>query len=384
MASEDETWAPPPRACQSASDPCTRDQIDREFELRCNANQIAKELQVLLANAHVRGVLHIGTSPQPIWREVLWDQVRTLQGCGLLNVTAHVHASLHAPPGAARVDTADVARKLSAVHPSVSFSHSNRSVPWEFDALEHVTQACREEQGARHPSRTLVYYLHTKGVTRWNPDWVQRWHPPRARAYQMSLYWRKYMEYYLFENPHWCVAALLGGHYLDRKPEEGGALTCGVDFSLVPFVHYGGNFFWARCDYVLQLPGITPDNGDYYASERYIGMGVKTTKGTGKKKGIVEADSRHVSLFDKYQHANFYQAVVHRDVYARRHSHFQGQDNAGLVQEMHTIQDSGWPTHLVTAKGHRRIGQVGVALAALIVWVWFAWRQLGKRISTAA
>lgn len=112
------------------------------------------------------------------------------------------------------------------------------------------------------PERVLVYYLHSKGVTHAVHE------EQKAKA---SLAWRSYMEYFLFNNPRWCVRRLLEG-----------AATCGVEFR-VPnashyegdpqhMPHYSGNYWWARCDYIASLPPPTTFSRCYFCGESWIGL----------------------------------------------------------------------------------------------------------------
>jgi hypothetical protein len=118
-------------------------------------------------------------------------------------------------------------------------------------------------QQVEHGNRdALVYYLHSKGVTRWrSADEAKRYlllrsccfarfpltnflrsMPPRV------LDWRQFMEHALFEKPQSCIDALL----------HQGAKVCGVNFRPDPLPHYQGNFWWARCDFVATLPEPMP------------------------------------------------------------------------------------------------------------------------------
>lgn len=84
----------------------------------------------------------------------------------------------------------------------------------------------------------LVYYWHSKGVTRWQS--LQETTNVRD--------WRRYMEYSLMHEPGLssCLAALTG-------PDSSKFHSCGVNFRSTPKPHFAGNFWWARCDHIAQL-----------------------------------------------------------------------------------------------------------------------------------
>lgn len=74
-----------------------------------------------------------------------------------------------------------------------------------------------------------VLYLHTKGVTH--------------TAWNQSLQdWLDYMLYFAIERAEDCIAALARHD------------TCGVELKADPYLHYSGNFWWARSDWLRGLP----------------------------------------------------------------------------------------------------------------------------------
>mmetsp|Transcript_9754 Transcript_9754/g.20187 ORF Transcript_9754/g.20187 Transcript_9754/m.20187 type:complete len:483 (-) Transcript_9754:665-2113(-) len=152
--------------------------------------------------------------------------------------------------------------------------------PWEGAVLNSLRQYCLEQkhkaQDDPDPYRpTVVFYLHTKGTSRYQANWREQLHQPYT--YSRVLYWRKYMEYFLMERPSHCINAIV----------HQGALTCGVDRT--PAGVYAGNFWAASCEYLVTLPKLTiypPQVNATQSKEHYFD--VETT-------------------FGKYQQARFQQ-----------------------------------------------------------------------------
>ena len=95
-----------------------------------------------------------------------------------------------------------------------------------------------------------MWYIHTKGVTAPNN--------PNQRD------WRKYMEYFTIERYEDCIKAL---ETYD---------VCGVNWHPplwdVKNYHFSGNFWWARAEYIKNLPPINLD-GDRHEAESFLGYG---------------------------------------------------------------------------------------------------------------
>jgi hypothetical protein len=111
----------------------------------------------------------------------------------------------------------------------------NKALPHEFECptLKVLKDTC---DNVEEPFAAL--YIHHKGVRHLNNPAV--------------LDWRKYMEYFNIEQWRICVNRL-----------ENGWDTVGVDWKQQPTLHYSGNFWWARSDYIKKLPTWTRpiDNG---------------------------------------------------------------------------------------------------------------------------
>jgi hypothetical protein len=140
---------------------------------------------------------------------------------------------------------------------------------FEFPALEGAWRHCSENKTNRavlylHTkvqsinsilyTILMVLYLHTKGSTK------KSWH---SRDYD----WRQLMSHFVIRRYSSCLANLQCGYS-----------TCGsalqkAAYVSSPWMHYSGNFWWARCDYLSALPSprpalleLTRSGGDELAS----------------------------------------------------------------------------------------------------------------------
>ena len=97
-------------------------------------------------------------------------------------------------------------------------------------------------------SGVLALYVHTKGV---------------GKPYDVVVdHWRKFMAHHLLGPGHCrCLE-----HLHEPYPQIAAtAATCGVDLSSSPLLHYSGNFWWARFDYLAGLQ--TPESlFDFFAT----------------------------------------------------------------------------------------------------------------------
>ncbi len=133
------------------------------------------------------------------------------------------------------------------------FPEAARDLPHD----ELTTLSAYYEYCVANPTH-IAAYTHDKG-TRTGPErdinrFIRQWD------------WRRLHEYFLFEVPEGCFDAMvLEGYDM-----------CGVlkrDYPL----HYSGNFFWARCDYVatLQHPAYFtyPPHDPFFYPELWLGSG---------------------------------------------------------------------------------------------------------------
>jgi hypothetical protein len=203
-------------------------------------------------------VYHIGMLHN--WKTVVRDQLETLQTCGLGNMATPLIISYS---GGNHTELMDMLQEFSflANTKSLLFVHAT-AVPWEGRAMGAVSEICHSSK--KNNETTFVFYLHSKGTSKWRPDWKTKAHQVWSYAY--SLYWRKYLEWFTIERPHLCITALLDG-----------AETCAAQFELHPWWHYSGNFWTASCSYLSKIPSMVNLTGQltsagYTDAEKWIGL----------------------------------------------------------------------------------------------------------------
>lgn len=117
----------------------------------------------------------------------------------------------------------------------------------EYPTIMKLRDYCMKEVSAGR--KTLVYYMHSKGAC------CQRNAtngPPQNEGVSA---WREYMNAMTIEFPSICMRALMKGH-----------LTCGVENQ---DMHYSGNYWWADCGHVAQLPPLLT-RWDFGAPEFFV------------------------------------------------------------------------------------------------------------------
>ena len=241
-------------------------------------------------NADLILAYHIGFLNN--WREVVADQLSTLAVCGL---GAALQSMIISHSNATQDNLAELRSVLSEhqLRASVQFVESE-SMPYEGPIMNAMRDKC---QSTRLKRKTIVFYLHNKGVSRYRTDWNTRgdidkpspdW---KKTPYGFLLYWRKYLEHFTIERPQLCIDAILNG-----------AWACGVNMRPS---HYSGNMFVADCDYVR---GLSPVMGTgYLDAEAFVGQRMsKATFMEGRFVNLHEAPPagkagyRHLMLPEEY------------------------------------------------------------------------------------
>jgi len=196
------------------------------------------------------------------WIHVMHDQLDTLEVCGLgyLANTLTLSVDSNAPKTAFETLKSILQQYPFTQHlDNLSFIRSTDSETYEWPILQQIRTDCFS-----HPeissSQHIIYYLHTKGVSKYSTEWA----PTPEDTYYVTLLWRKYMEYFLFEHPTLCLRAFLFHN----------AKTCGVQVTNHPSLHYSGNFWSSTCTWIRQLNNTKLSETKfltYVAGEMWIG-----------------------------------------------------------------------------------------------------------------
>jgi hypothetical protein len=230
------------------------DKNEFPYRLTCLDNKV----EVPKGKYSVAMAYHIGMVKN--WKSIVFDQLRTLHSCGLDKMASHTILSY------SNGNLGDLLQTLN--EPETQFATPNEIVhsveePWEGAALNAVYGFC-QRQVAQKKEKTVVFYFHNKGASKYGPGWRESLKQKAIWKYGNSLYWRKYMEYFLLEQPEVCIDQIVNH----------GAGTCGVLWQDDPWPHYSGNLWAASCDHLI-TNGPVPVPGKYTQGERWIGLKTK-------------------------------------------------------------------------------------------------------------
>ena len=153
--------------------------------------------------------------------KIVQTQVQTINGSGLLDKLDTIFYATMGNNGS----NYEIGNSSKYVH----IAHYG-STGGELQTIKMLYQFCHANP------RSKVLYFHNKGSLHYSP--MNEWFCNTLNCYVL--------------NPH-CLETL------DRHD------TCGWRISPIPFVHYSGNFWWARCQYVNSLVDpLTPLNNQTY------------------------------------------------------------------------------------------------------------------------
>jgi hypothetical protein len=207
---------------------------------------------------HISLFYHVGMLGN--WIHVIHDQLDTLERCGLGYMAQDLTISVNTEaPQTAFDDIGRILNKYNFTHSlqSIHYLRSEYPETYEWSIMQNMRDFCLQRTNSTIPH--ILYYFHTKGVGKFEPDWK----PNGDDLYFKSLLWRKYMEFFQIERPTLCLGALL---YHDAR-------ACGVQAQEWPTLHYSGNFWSATCEWIRQLNNVKPEGPilTYVGAEMWIG-----------------------------------------------------------------------------------------------------------------
>lgn len=161
--------------------------------------------------------------------DIFKEQLETIVSSGLYNATTQIFCSIVG----AGSDVFELPDKYNVVYQSEDMSSGERKI------LEYMYVSSNIHIGS-------YYYIHTKGVSRFN-------HP----FYQNIKDWRLLMEHFLIV------------HWKNRHNELLNCDVVGINYMTYPLPHFSGNFWWTKSDYISRSP-VTFNYKDYLEPEMYI------------------------------------------------------------------------------------------------------------------
>lgn len=173
------------------------------------------------------GFYHIYTANH--WRKVVDEQLTLIQESGILNEVDKIYWT--------SIGGEDCSINLD------KFERFDLPYRYEYPTLVKLQEVCLEQD-------CWVFYMHTKGVSRSLGEWTS------------VDSWRQYMGYFLLKRYKDCW------RYLEIYD------AVGVDLGEGPFLHFSGNFFWTKSDYVRTLPRLKDSphfTEDRIYAEKWLG-----------------------------------------------------------------------------------------------------------------
>jgi hypothetical protein len=198
------------------------------------ANPAAETPLSPIAGRPIFGFIHVAMANH--WRQILNEQFLKMRASGLWDRTDRIFVGLIGPQP----------QEFESCDPKVTVAISES----DYRLAEMATLCFLQQHCKTH--HCLVYYLHTKGVFRTGPGQEQ---------------WRRAMEHFIILRHRDCLAALESHD------------TCGINFGRCDWCQfYGGNFWWARSEYIRTLPDIRTleplpalEPSPRHIAERWIG-----------------------------------------------------------------------------------------------------------------
>ena len=174
-------------------------------------------------------------------------------------------------PTVPRYINAEQQKVALAKHPDVSSG--------EVPTMDAIHAYCVKQRDAK--KKSIVYYFHNKGAC-----------CSKASNGPVSN-WRDLMNAWILEFPSVCLRALVRGYS-----------ACGINYQ---DAHYSGNFWWASCDHIAELP-VLPNKFDALAAEFFL---YRTTDDYGQNLKY----SKHCGYNPFHCEVNTYDVVCPRSKY---------------------------------------------------------------------
>lgn len=178
------------------------------------------------------------------YREIVAEIFGAIEGSGLYGESARLTAVLSAEA-------------------DVTFLHGEKwrviRTSYGVDHFEFPTLQVLRADAIHLPGDTPVLYLHSKGASATN-----------IRKRRHKGQWRRYMLHWMVQHWRECVAMLGSSECVG---------TDWLDSVVCDWRHYGGNFWWARADYLAKLPvpmatlKVPYSKSPRYIAEMWIGAG---------------------------------------------------------------------------------------------------------------
>jgi hypothetical protein len=159
----------------------------------------------------------------PGWEVLVTERIDKLTSSGLLD-NAELYVYLHYDPESYN----DLIKSKS--HPNIHWVHCDATK----EEYEHPTAILMQTHAVDADEPFYALYLHQKGITAVGTDTEQK-----------MAHWRWLMDYWCIENWESCIYQLDNGYNI-----------VGCNLLYDPVVHFSGNQYWAKSEFIASWPKI--------------------------------------------------------------------------------------------------------------------------------
>jgi len=249
------------------------------------------------------------------WKDIVRNQMTTLELCGLGHIMTRMFVTY--TKGNTNHDFQElkhIMNRYSFASKMIYQKSDEDIIPFEAPAMNILHEYCMKELEMESTQKIVTFYFHNKGSSRYHSKWRQRSVLEATFTYSYSLFWRKYMEYFLLERPGLCINQII---YQEAD-------ACGVhliDHADGDDLYYSGNFWAASCKHIQSLQpvpfiryNVTGENPMmkpiYNKGERWLGIGVRK-RGSIQPK-FVSLHNNTNGLYRHHIHPNEYSDYSYR------------------------------------------------------------------------
>jgi hypothetical protein len=209
------------------------------------------------------------------WKEIFEDQILILKNSGLYYNCTRIYLSI-----LGIIDN----NYFSQFDEKINILYNDtRIFLYEIPTINLIKQICENNN-----DEIYILYIHTKGVR-------------KAGNNEVTISWRKMMEYFLIENWKNCI------YYLNKYDTLGNNLINDYCFDINKITvnkshayHYSGNFWWSKKSHIDKLPYLNINIDENSSYLRYIAENWILSNYPDLKYGVIFQDNTNIHPYHRY------------------------------------------------------------------------------------
>ncbi len=218
--------------------------ISKDYKNSISENN--KSNSITLFNPYIKIYIFIHVCTLDGWKDILLDQLNTINKSGLYNAVKQINFGI--------VGDCNVIKDTIFNDPKFNILYvDSRITLYENHTINFIKSFFSNKN-----DEAYILYIHTKGVRKaGNPD--------------VTVSWRKMMEYFLIDKYKECIENLQYYDTLGNNIVNMGDIY--VNKENAHCIHYSGNFWWSKKSYIDKLDYIDIFNNDEkkrYKSENWL------------------------------------------------------------------------------------------------------------------